>query len=46
MIFIYILLAVIAYFLWKIYRQKEDEKEAIADEKSDAQYEQKRKERF
>lgn len=40
------ILVVIAYFLWKIYRQKEDEKEAIANEKSDAEYEQKRKEKF
>ena len=28
-----ILLAIIAYMLWRIYRQKEEEKEQIADEK-------------
>jgi len=43
---IVIILAIIAYYLWKIYRQKEDEKEAIANEKSDAEYENNRKERF
>lgn len=43
---IVIFLGVIAYILWRIYRQKEDEKEAIANEKSDAEYEQNRKERF
>jgi hypothetical protein len=43
---IYILLAIIAYFLYRIYRQKEDEKEAVANEKSDAEYEQRRKEKF
>lgn len=43
---IVILLAIIAYFLWKIYRQKEDEKEAIANEKFEAEWEQKQKERF
>lgn len=41
-----ILLAVIAYFLWKIYRQREDEKEQIADEKFNAEWEQKKKEEF
>jgi len=41
-----ILLAVIAYFLWKIYRQKEDEKDSIHNEKVDAEYEKNRKERF
>lgn len=46
MTLIYILLAIIAFILWKIYRQREQEKEAIADEKADAEYEQKRKERF
>ena len=46
MTFIYILLAIIAFILWKIYRQKEDEKQAIADEKHDAEWEQKRKEKF
>ncbi|MFA6105334.1 MAG: hypothetical protein WC725_01895 [Patescibacteria group bacterium] len=46
MTLVYILLAIIAYILWRIYRQKEDEKEAIASEKSNAEYELKRKERF
>ena len=46
MIILYILLAIVAYYLYRIYRQKEDEKEVIANEKSDAEYEQKRKERF
>jgi hypothetical protein len=43
---IVILLAIIAYFLWKIYRQKEDEREAIAIEKLKAKWEEKEKERF
>jgi len=43
---IVILLAIIAYFLWKIYRQKEDEKEAIANEKFKAEREAEEKERF
>ncbi len=46
MTILYILLAIIAYFIYRIYRQKEDEKDAIANEKSDAEYEQKRKEKF
>ena len=46
MILLYILLAVIAYILWRIYRQKEDEKNAIYNEKLDAEHEQARKERF
>jgi hypothetical protein len=46
MTLLYILLAIIAYFLWKLYRQKEDEEQIIADEKSDAEYENHRKERF
>src|SRR3989344_5203375 len=46
MTFIYILLAIIAYILWRIYRQKEDEKEAIVDEKFDAEWEAKKKEEF
>lgn len=41
-----ILLAIIAYILWRIYRQKEDEKQAIADEKFDAEWEAKKKEEF
>jgi hypothetical protein len=41
-----ILLAVIAYYLWKIYRQKEEEKEQIANEKAEAESEQRDKERF
>lgn len=46
MTLLYILLAIIAYILWRIYRQKEDEKEQIANEKLDAEYEAKEKERF
>lgn len=46
MTFIYILLAIIAFILWKIYRQKEDEKQAIADEKHDAEWEARKKEEF
>ena len=46
MTLLYIILGIIAYYLWKIYRQKEDEKDAIANEKSDAEYEQRRKEKF
>jgi len=43
---IVILLAVVAYILWRIYRQKEDEKDAIYNEKLDAEHEQERKEKF
>jgi len=43
---IVIFLALIVYFLWKIYRQKEDEKQAIADEKFEAEWEAKKKEEF
>jgi len=46
MTLLYILLAIIAYILWRIYRQKENEKEAIANEKADAEYGQRRKEKF
>ena len=46
MTFIYILLAIIAFILWKIYRQKEDEKDATYNEKLDAEHEQARKEKF
>ncbi|MCI0566067.1 hypothetical protein L0Y46_02605, partial [bacterium] len=46
MTFIYILLAIIAFILWKIYRQREDEKEQIASEKFDAEWEEKKKEEF
>jgi hypothetical protein len=45
-ILIVIFLAVIAYFLWRIYRQREDERAEIASEKYQAELEQKRKERF
>jgi hypothetical protein len=41
-----ILLAIIAYFLWKIYNQKEEEKQKIAEEKFDAEWEAKKKEEF
>jgi hypothetical protein len=46
MTILYILLAIIAYYIYRIYRQKEDEKEAIYNEKLDAEHEQARKERF
>jgi len=46
MTILYIILAIIAYYIYRIYRQKEDEKEAVADEKFDAEWEQKRKEKF
>lgn len=46
MTILYILLAIIAYYIYRIYRQKEDEKDAIANEKSDAEHEELRKERF
>jgi len=46
MTFIYILLAIIAFILWKIYRQKENEKDTIYNEKLDAKHEQSRKEKF
>lgn len=46
MTILYILLAIIAYYIYRIYRQKEDEKDAIANEKSDAEYEERRKEKF
>jgi hypothetical protein len=44
--FIVIILIVIAYLLWRIYRQKEDEKETIADEKFEVEWGQKQKEKF
>lgn len=46
MTILYILLAIIAYYIYRIYRQKEDEKDAIYNEKLDAEYEQARKEKF
>jgi len=46
MTILYILLAIIAFVLWKIYRQKEDEKDAVYNEKLDAEHEQARKEKF
>lgn len=46
MTIVYILLSIIAYYIYRIYRQKEDEKEAIANEKFDAEWEQKRREKF
>lgn len=46
MTILYILLAIIAYYIYRIYRQKEDEREAIANEKSDAEYEKDRRERL
>lgn len=46
MIILYIILAIIAYYIYRIYRQKEDEKDAIYNEKLDAEHEQARKEKF
>lgn len=40
------LLAIIAYILWRIYRQKEEEKKQIASEKFDAEWVAKKKEEF
>ena len=44
--FVYVLLSIIAVILWKIYRQKEDEKQAIADEQLFVEREAKQKEEF
>lgn len=41
-----ILLAIIAYFLYKIYNQKAEEKAEIANEKNEAECERNRKEKF
>ncbi|MBT4120669.1 MAG: hypothetical protein HOC36_02880 [Candidatus Magasanikbacteria bacterium] len=41
-----ILLAIIAYYLWKIYKQREDEKKIIAEEKFDVELEQNKREEF
>src|SRR3989344_480846 len=46
MLILYIILAIIAYYMYRIYRQKEDEKEAIASEKFEAEWEAKEKEEF
>lgn len=46
MTLLYILLIIIAFILWKIYRQRESEKEQIANEKIDAEWEAKKKEEF
>lgn len=46
MIILYIILAIITYYIYRIYRQKEDEKDAIYNEKLDAEHEQARKEKF
>jgi hypothetical protein len=46
MTLVYILLAIIAYYIYRIYRQKEDEKDAIYNEKIDAEHKQARKEKF
>ncbi len=43
MILLYILLVIIAYILWRIYRQKEEEKEQIANEKFDTEWKAKKK---
>ncbi|MDP2933715.1 MAG: hypothetical protein Q8N81_06330 [bacterium] len=44
MIILYILLAIIAYYIYRIFRQREDEREAVADQKFDAEWEAKKKE--
>lgn len=46
MILLYILLAVIAYVLWRIYRQKQDVIDQAASEKFDAEWEAKKKEEY
>lgn len=46
MILLYILLAVIAYILWRIYRQKQDVIDQAASEKFDAEWEAKKKEEY
>lgn len=46
MTIVIILLAIIAFILWKIYRQREEEKEQVANEKFDAEWEAKKKEEF
>ena len=46
MTFIYILLAIIAFILWKIYRQKQNEVDQAASEKFDAEWEAKKKEEY
>jgi len=46
MTLVIILLAIIAYILWRIYRQREDERAEIANEKFEVEWEQKQKERF
>jgi hypothetical protein len=46
MTILYIILGIIAFYLWKIYRQKEDEKQAIADEKFEVEWEAKKKEKY
>ncbi len=46
MTFIIILLAIIAYYIYRIYRQKENEREEIANEKHEAEWEVKKKEKY
>jgi hypothetical protein len=46
MTLIYILLGTIAYILWRIYRQREDDREQVADEKLDTEWEAKKREEF
>lgn len=46
MTILYILLAIIAYYIYRIYRQKQNQIDAIADEKADAEYDKRRKEKF
>jgi len=46
MTLVYILLAIIAFILWKIYRRKQNEIDQVASEKFDAEWEENRKEKF
>jgi hypothetical protein len=45
-ILIVILLAVIAYILWRIYRQKESEREEVAEQRLDEEHEAKKREKL
>ena len=36
MTLLYVLLAIIAYFVYRIYRQRQNEIDSVADEKADA----------
>jgi len=43
---IIIILAIIAYYIYRIYRQRQNEIDTISNEKADAEYEKRRKEKF